>query len=150
MNQNEKEYQVINWLKNYEAYKQGVANLNELITDIAEEGFGIDYSKDSLSPSNAFSSDVENKVIKLEKLDLTAKVKSMSNVIHSIDMALNCLTEREREVIVSRYIKSLYYYQFCHKIYVSEITAKRIRKSALRKMVIVIFGSNATPNVTLF
>lgn len=141
MNQSENEYQIIKWLKNYEAYKEGISNLNELIEDVCESNFGIDYSKDSLSPSHAFSSDVENKVIQLEKLDITSKVKSMSNVIHSLDRALNCLTDREREVIVSRYIKGLYYYQFCYKIYVSEITAKRIRKAALKKMAIVIFGN---------
>lgn len=141
MTQYEQETQIIKWLRNYEAYKCGIENLNELVEDIADEGMGIDYSKDQLSPSHAFSSTVENKVLKLEKLHVTDKIKTMTNTVHSLDRALSSLTDIEKAVVVNRYIKGLYYYQFCYKVCVSERTAKRIRKSALIKMGIVIFGS---------
>lgn len=140
MTQFQKEQQVIEWLRQYEAYKCSIQNLNELIEDIAEEGMGIDYSKEQLSPTHAFSSIVENKVIKLDKLKVQSGIKAMNNVVHSVSEALNSLNDVEKAVVINRYVKGLYYYQFCYKIGASERTAKRIRKSAINKMAIVIFG----------
>lgn len=136
----EKEQQIIDWLREYKAYKCSIDNLNQLIIDVAEEGMGIDYSRDKISTTNKFSSDVENKVIKLDKFNIEHRIKTMSNVINSIDKALESLTDMEKQVITNRCMNSMYYYQFCYKICTSERTAKRIKKEALKKMSIVIFG----------
>lgn len=137
----EKEQQIVNWLREYKAYKCSIANLQELIVDVAEEGMGIDYSRDKIGQTNKFSSDVENKVIKLDKFDIEHRIKVMSNVINSVDKALESLTDIEKQVITNRCMNGMYYYQFCYKICVSERTAKRIKKEALKKMSIVIFGA---------
>ena len=142
MNQYEQSQQINDWLKDYNAYKEGIKNLKILVYDIAEEGMGIDYSKDQISPTNKFSSDVENKVLRLDKAQIEKKIKAMSNVVNAIDTALSgdSLSEIEKEVIKNRCIKGLYYYQFCYKIGTSERSAKRIKKDAISKMRIVIFG----------
>lgn len=136
----EKEQQIIRWLREYKAYKCSIDNLNQLVIDVAEEGMGIDYSRDKIGQTNKFSSDVENKVIKLDKFNIEHGIKSMSNVINAIDKAMESLTDTEKQVITNRCMNSMYYYQFCYKICASERTAKRIKKSALGKMRIVIFG----------
>lgn len=136
----EKEQQIIEWLEYYNAYKASIENFKTLIEDVAEEGMGIDYSKDKIGPTNKFNSITENAVIRLDKYDIQNKIKSMSNIINSVDKALNSLLDAEREVIINRCMKGMYYYQFCYKIGASERTAKRIKKEALKKMVIVIFG----------
>lgn len=140
MNQYQEEQQINEWLGEYESYKEGIKNLKILVYDIAEEGMGIDYSKDQISPTNKFSSDVENKVLRLDKLQIEKKIKAMSNVVSSLDRALDRLTDIEREVIINRCVKGRYYYQFCYKIGASERTAKRIKKAAIKKMCIVMFG----------
>lgn len=137
----QKEQRIIEWLKDYEAYKAGVENLKQSIEDIAEEGIGITYDKDPSGPTNKFSSVVENAVIKIDKLNIEHRIKVMQNIVNNIDRALASLTDVERDVIINRCIKNQYYYQFCYKICVSERTAKRIKKVALNKMSIVIFGT---------
>lgn len=137
----QKEQKIIEWLKDYEAYKAGIENLNQSIEDIAEEGIGITYDKDPSGHTNKFSSVVENAVIKIDKLNIEHRIKVMQNIVNNIDRALASLTDVERDVIINRCIKSQYYYQFCYKICVSERTAKRIKKVALNKMSIVIFGT---------
>lgn len=140
MNYYEKQFQVIEWLKDYEAYKAGIENLKQIIDDIAEEGMGLTYDKEPVSPTNKFSSITENAVIKIDKHDIEHRIKVMENIVNAIDKALKSLTDIEREVIINRCMKSQYYYQFCYKVGCSERTARRIKKNALKKMVIVIFG----------
>lgn len=140
MNQYEKEQQIVEWLQDYEAYKAGVENLKQTIEDVAEEGMGINYDKDPSGPTNKFNSIVENATLKIDQLDIEHRIKVMTNIVNKIDKALSGLNDIEKEVITNRCIKGFYYYQFCYKIGASERTAKRIKKEALKKMVIAIFG----------
>lgn len=142
MNCSDQERQVIEWLRNYNAYKCGIENLNELVEDIAQEGMGIDYSKDKLSSSNAFSSIVESAVIRLDGKNIQRRIKAMENVVHAIDKSLSKLSERERKVVMDKYINGKPYYQICYELYICERTAKYIRSEAIRKMTISMFGVN--------
>lgn len=142
MNEYTKERQIAEWLDDYEALKMGIENLNEAVIDIAEEGMGINYDKDPSGPTNKFNSATENAAIKINKLDIEHRIKVMANIVNNIDKALSSLTEIEKTVIINRCMKNQYYYQFCYKICVSERTAKRIKKEALRKMSIVVFGKD--------
>ena len=140
MNQYAEEQQIAEWLQDYGAYKAGIENLKITIEDVAEEGMGINYDKDPSGPTNKFNSIVENASIKIDKLNIEHRIKVMTNIINKIDKALSSLNDIEKEVITNRCIKGFYYYQFCYKIGASERTAKRIKKEALKKMVIAIFG----------
>lgn len=140
MNLYEKEMQIIQWLKEYIYIKASITYLNESIEDIVEAGMGIDYGKDVISKTNKLSSVVENAVIVMDKEDITHKIKAMKNIIKAIDVGLNNLDTTEKTVIMSRCVHGQYYYQFTNKICVSERTAKRIKREALRKMSVIIFG----------
>jgi hypothetical protein len=140
MTKYQKQQQIIEWLKEYEALQAGIDNLKQTIDDIAEEGMGINYDKDPAGPTNKFNSIVENAAVKIDKLNIGHRIRVMQNIVNNIDKALAILTDIEKNVIVNRCVKGKYYYQFCYEICVSERTAKRIKKEALNKMVIVIFG----------
>jgi DNA-directed RNA polymerase specialized sigma subunit len=140
MTEYQKEQQIIEWLQDYEALKAGAENLKQAIEDIAEEGMGINYDKDPSGPTNKFHSVVENAALKVDRLNIQHRIKVMSNIVNNIDKALLSLNDIERAVITNRCMSGLYYYQFCYQIGASERTAKRIKKEALRKMSIVIFG----------
>jgi RinA family phage transcriptional activator len=140
VNNYEKERQIVEWLEDYNAYKAGIENLNEIVDDIAEAGMGIAYDKDPSGKTNKFSSVTENAAIELSKHNIHHRLKIMNNIVSMIDKALASLTDTEREIIINRCIKRQYYYQFCYKICVGERTARRIKKEALHKMIIVIFG----------
>lgn len=140
MNLYQNEQLIIKWLKEYDYLKASIEYLNESIEDIAESGMGLAYDKDQISKTNKFSSVVENAAIQIDKLDITNKIKTMTNIVHAVDVAFEVLNETEKTIIISRCVKGQYYYQFCYKIHCSERTTKRIRKDALRKMSLVLFG----------
>lgn len=140
MNDYEKKRQIEEWLQDYEAYKAGINNLNEMIEDIAESNMGISYDKDPSGPTNKFNSVTENAAIKIDKYGIHHKINVMTNIVNAIDKALSILTDVEKIVIENRCIKGQYYYQFCGQIRTSERSARRIKKEAIKKMSIVIFG----------
>jgi hypothetical protein len=136
----ENEEKLIQMLKSYDYFKASIKFLEENIIDIIESGMGINYEKEKLSKTNKFSSVIEVSVIQMDKLYIPEKLKSMKNTIKSIDAAMAVLNDIERLIVEHRCIKKEYYYQFCYKICVSERTAKRLRKQALDKMSIIVFG----------
>jgi len=137
----DREQTIIEWLREYEAYRAGIENLKNVITDVAEEGIGISYDKDPSGSTNKFNSIVENAVLKIDRLKIEQKIKSMTNILNTLDRALDSLTEAKREIIINRCMKGQYYYQFCHKLYISERSARRLKKEALQELSIAIFGA---------
>lgn len=137
----DKEQTIVEWLREYEAYKAGIENLKNTIIDIAEEGMGISYDKDPAGPTNKFNSIVENAVIKIDKLKIEQKIICMTKILNILDRALDSLTEAKREIIINRCMKGQYYYQFCHKLCISERSARRLKKEALQELSIAIFGA---------
>lgn len=138
------EFQKLNtiqeWLKDYEFMKAYIKSLEERLPDLATDGMGIDPSKEALSKTYKFSSNVENAVVKYDKLDIPKKIRSTINIINMLENGLEKLTEEEKQIIMHRCIKGEYYYQFCNKLGISVPTAKRKKKRALEKMDIAIFG----------
>ena len=108
--------------------------------DVAEEGIGISYDKEPVSPTYKFSSATENAVIRLDKLNIEKRIKAMQNTVDAVDRGMEILSDTEKAIVIARCVKNEYYYQFCYKLRMSERTAKRIKKIALQKMSIVIFG----------
>ena len=135
MNDYERKQLIIEWLGDYNSYKAGIENLKQNIEEIAEANMGVSYDIEMVSGGNIFNSTVEKAVIELEK-----RIKIMTGIVNKIDRALESLNDREKEVIINRCIKGKYYYQFIKEIGISEVSAKRYKKEALRKMSISIFG----------
>jgi len=138
--ENSNENKVLEMLRQYKYVKASITYLEETIIDISEAGLGISYSNDVISKTNKINSTVEIAVIKIDKQDINQKIKSMKNTILSIDAALAALSEVERIIIINRFIEKKHYYEFIHTVFMCERTAKRIKKQALKKMVIIVFG----------
>lgn len=130
------------WLTHYKVIKAGIENLKEEYKLVEDCGRGIDTSQESTSKTYKFNSEVENTAIKL--CLMKKRIKHMENKINKIDKALEALSELEREIIKERYIENKYYYQFTYKLYKSESHCKKIRKKAIEKMIIAIFGIDDT------
>lgn len=143
----EQEQLVQKWLREYDGMKVNVNYLKESMEDIIEAGMGVDTTKDSICKTNKPSSIVENAAIQIGDLNITRRIKSLTNTINAIDRALASLSEVEQVVIINRCMKERYYYQFVHKICYSERTARRIKINAIKKMVSFIFGSADVVNI---
>lgn len=140
MNLYEKEQQIIRWLKEYNYIKSSIIYLNESINDIVEAGMGIQYDKDVISKTNNFTSTVENSVIQIDKEGISNTIKRMENIIKAVDVGMKTLSDNERLVIENSFIKGLCYYQFIGDLNISDSTAKRYKKQALKNLALVIFG----------
>lgn len=142
MNLNRKQYDEINevesWLYNYKSIKIGIENLKVEYEENKDITIGsADPSKETII-TNKFNSSVENTIISSELLD--NRVKYMENKIRKIDKALSSLSKEEYIVINNYYIEGKHIYEFTHEVNTSESTCKRIKKRALNKIRIALYG----------
>lgn len=137
-----------NLLYNYKMLKISIENLEKDIEFLEEEdGAGsINYDDINVSPTNKFSSVVENTVLsKTEKREyLERTIKRNKIHIENIDKAMEGLTINERLIIEEKYIEGKQWWQVAYKVGYSEGHSKRIRKEAIEKLIIGIYGENDT------
>lgn len=107
---------------------------------------GISYDGVSTSPTNEIKSITESTVLgKLEKVDyLEHLIKRHKMDIEKLEKALEGLEEIERDVVVERYIKAKQWWQVAGVVRYSESHSKLIRKKAIDKLVVGIYGENST------
>ena len=136
-----------NDLYNYKYLKLSIDNIKQDIRDFnRDDGVGgIDFGKIQISKTNAFSSMIENATISnLEKLDfLEHCMNRADSVISKIDKAILELEEKEKLVIIEKYINSKLWWQVAMQVRYGERQCRRIRNQALRKMSIAIYGLEA-------
>lgn len=138
-------YQVENRLKNHNSLVVSITNLQSELEALeateADELGAIDYSKDKIQTSGVGST-YENQVIR--KVDKIAAVKrkiaQTQRKVDEMDRALSVLNEAEREVIELKCIQCLPYFKFTYKIDRSERWAKYIKKEAIRKLAVALYG----------
>lgn len=136
-----------NLLYNYKTFKISILNMKEEIKNLKEEDGvkAIIYNGNTSSPTNKFSSSTEDTAMYItEKIDyLERSIKRMQGNVDSIDKSLNGLTEKERDVIIERYIEGRQWWQVAYNINYSERQCRNFRKTAIIKITISIFGDIA-------
>ncbi|MBV7273117.1 hypothetical protein JMF89_00930 [Clostridiaceae bacterium UIB06] len=130
--------EVENFLYNYKAINLAIENLKMELKSLDETTIGSIEYKDSIGKTNKFNSSVEN--ILTRKGLLRLRIEHMETKITQIDRALGILLEIEKAVIKSFYIEDMCYFQFCSDINVSERTCQRIKRRALNKIIISVYG----------
>lgn len=103
---------------------------------------GISYDGIATSPTHKFSSSVENTALsKSEKIHyLECQIENMQRDIDMVDRTLKGLTQLERDVVTEKYINSKQWWQVGSKVRFSESWCKKIRKRAIDKMVVGVYG----------
>ncbi|KZL93803.1 sigma-70 family RNA polymerase sigma factor [Clostridium magnum] len=84
---------------------------------------------------------MENTKVSVSKKEmLKSRIKHMETKMKQIDRALEILPDIEQKVIDNFYIKDKCYFQFCSELSVSERTCQRIKRRALNKIIISVYG----------
>ena len=129
-----------NYFKKVEAmlynYKNTIAEIKILKRDleIIENDYkgpgGISYDERS-SPTNAFSSTVENEVIKrAEKIQRLKRVIRLKEIeIENIDDAIESLTDDEQTLIKQRYFHKRKYKEIARELNITEDILKGYRRT---------------------
>lgn len=133
-------------LYDYKMLKISITNLEKDIEFLEDEDgvSGIEYEETKVSPTNAFSSIVENVMLsKTEKEEyLTRLIERNKRKLESIDNAVEGLTDIQRTVIKQKYFEGQQWWQVAGEIGYSESTVKRHRKEAIKSLIIGVYGKD--------
>ena len=103
---------------------------------------GLSYDGISTSPTNEKKSSTE--IVALSNTEvihyLEKNIEKSTLKLESIDRALEGLEEVERKVIVEKYINAKQWWQVSNVVYLGERQCRNIRKAAIDKMIVGIFG----------
>ncbi len=136
--------QVEELLKNYTMMQASIENIKDEIEYLKKEDgmTGISYDGISTSPTYRFSSSVEDTALsnseKIHYLEL--QIEGIQRQIDRLDRAIKGLNETERIIIRGKYIEGLQWWQVAGQVRYSERWCKELRKNAINKLVIGIYG----------
>lgn len=135
-------------LYNYKMFKISIENMNKEIEFIKKEdgAKGISYDGIRTSPTHKFSSATEDTALSnIEKIDyLEHSIRKIENKIERIDRAIEGLTDSEKSVVLDKYLKGQQWYIVAYNVCYSERQCRNLRRSAIEKIAIGLFGEIAT------
>lgn len=129
------------WLYNYNTFKAAIENLKIMYTEKEKElreGHPVQYDKERLSKTNSFISETEERGVELATIK--GRIEIMENKIKIMDNALNALNDTEKSIIDLRYLKGEQWWQIANNVMFSERWCKEIRKNAVKKIALSMFG----------
>lgn len=107
----------------------------------------IDYEKEPTSETYAFHSATEEAGIYIadRKNLLEKRIKITEGKTERIDRAIAALNDTERQIITERYIEGRQWWQVAYSVKINERWCREIRKRAVNKIAIGLFGEEALP-----
>lgn len=124
------------WLYNYKIAEVAIENLKaELVVLDTLKSVNIEIEGKGLGK---VSSSVED--IQAEKEKIKSRIMVMESKLNKLNKALDTLKEEELYVIKSFYINQERYKEIGNKMQCSIISCKRIKKKALNKIIIGVYG----------
>ena len=124
------------WLYNYKIAEVAIENLKaELVVLDTLKSVNIEIEGKGLGK---VSSSVED--IQAEKEKIKSRIMVMESKLNKLNKALNALKKDEFCVIKSFYINGERYKEISDKMQCSIISCKRIKKKALNKIIIGVYG----------
>lgn len=131
-------------LYNYKMLKINIENMEQEIDYIQNNcgTTGVNYDGVSTSPTFKINSATEDTALSnIEKIQqLQDMIKKATLEINSVDRALEGLEEVERTILIEKYINAKQWWQVSGVVYLGERQCRNIRKAAIEKMIIGIYG----------
>ena len=139
-------------LYNYRNLKAQIKNIE---LDIEEKLNNYDtlsavqYDKDSISKTNKFNSEVENKVIEIDSKEidkeikfLQAKKRSKEIQVERIDNILSVLQEEERKLMELRYFNGMQFKDIADILLKSDLYLQQLRRKIIIEKIIPLIENN--------
>lgn len=145
------EYRAVeSMLYNYTNLKAQIKNL-ELDIEEEENNYctlsAVQYDRESISKTNKFNSEVENRVIKLDKAGtnervrfLQAKKRSKEIQIERIDNILSVLSKEEYDLIKLRYFQGMQFKDIADILLKSDLYLQQKRRKIINDKLIPLFN----------
>ncbi|AYO30819.1 hypothetical protein D2962_09525 [Biomaibacter acetigenes] len=136
------------FLYNYNSLKASIENMKQEIEGMDyREISAINYDKEPTSKTYAFYSITEEAGVRAadKKRLLEQRIKATEGKIERIDRAIEALNDTERQIITERYINGKQWWQIAYSVRINERWCREIRKRAVTKIAIGLFGEDAMP-----
>ena len=109
----------------------------------------VQYDKDSISKTNKFNSEVENKVIEIDSKEidkeikfLQAKKRSKEIQVERIDNILSVLQEEERKLMELRYFNGMQFKDIADILLKSDLYLQQLRRKIIIEKIIPLIENN--------
>ena len=131
-------------LYSYNGLKVKIKNLKLDLENIEFDDLqAVQYDKEKLSNSNAFSSCVENNIVAKDKEieQLNKKIRYYQNTVSKIDNVLESLSDNERKLVEMRYLQSepCMWANIAAEIGTDTSNCHRIRNKIINKIANMLF-----------
>ena len=105
------------------------------------------YDREPTCKTYAFhSATEESAIVAVERENrLKQRIKVLQSKIERIDRAISALNATERLIITERYLEGKQWWQVAYKVQYNERWCREIRKRAVHKVAIGLFGEEAQP-----
>ena len=134
------------FLYNYNSLKASIENMKQEIEEIDyQEISAVNYEKEPTGKTYAFHSITEEAGIRAaeKKKLLEKRIKATQSKLERIDRAIKALNDTERQIITERYIGGRQWWEIAYKVRFNESWCKELRRRAVRKIAIGLFGEVA-------
>ena len=134
------------FLYNYNSLKASIENMKQEIEELDyREISAVNYEKEPTGKTYAFHSITEEAGIRAaeKKKLLEKRIKATQSKLERIDRAIKALNDTERQIITERYINGKQWWQVAYEIKYSEKWCKELRRRAVQKVTIGLFGEDA-------
>lgn len=131
-------------LYDYEFLKKYITLRKRDLEELVYEGVrGTSLSPDKIS-TNTISDTVSKEFFKIEKISESwrKEIKKNESKVNKINVALDLLNDIERKIIELKYFKCLRVYAIAEELDYSEKQIGRIKKNAINKISIVLWGND--------
>lgn len=131
-------------LYDYEFLKKYISLRRKDLEELVYEGVsGTALSEDSIS-TNRISDPVAKEFFKIEKISEAwrKEIKKNESKVNKINVAVGLLNDIEKSIIEKKYFKCLRIYEIAKDLDYSEKQISRIKKNAINKISIVLWGND--------
>ncbi|WP_052045133.1 sigma factor-like helix-turn-helix DNA-binding protein [Caloranaerobacter azorensis] len=131
------------FLYNYKPLKISIKNMESELEELEPIGVSaINYENEKTGITYKINKIVENEAIDLisKKELLKDRIEKTKRLVNRIERALETLNDSERKVIEKRYFEAKQWFEIAYEVKYSERWCRDIRKRAIDKLQVSLFG----------
>ena len=135
------------FLYNYNSLKASIKNIWQELEEIDyREISAVDLQYEPVA-TNAIHQPTEEAAVRVAdlKTHLEQRIKITESKLERIDRAIEALNPTERQIIEQRYKNGKQWWEIAYEVKFNERWCKEIRRRAVNKIAIGLFGENAMP-----
>lgn len=133
-------------LYSYKVFQVNIENMQSELEEMKSESHlkGVCFEGEPIQSSDISNPTEKNGLKNISREEMLLKrIESAKKKIKTINRSIACLSETEKKIVKMKYIEGKQWYKVAYAANYNERWCKEIRKRAIRKLAIAIFGDTA-------